>query len=220
VSAFAIPIPIESQDINHENAQMNTRKRNQWFVTLFLFAVVGFTALMTFGVGPKMMALRDEVDNAAILYKCQVIHNGNELELQLRSSERPNPNPLIPVRLAGLSSPPPLEAEDPILIAWAEKHGVDPEQASMIGEAAHKTLLAFIRKQNLWVERADGVSLQNGLEAYAGVHVQVSGSPVGVKQLESGLAVYVPGEPQLYAEDYQAAQEAAKQAGQGIWSKP
>ncbi len=199
---------------------MDTRKRNQWFVTFFLFGVVGFTALMTFGVGPKMMALRDNVDNAAILYKCQVIHNGNELELQLRSSERPNPNPLIPVRLAGLSSPPPLDAEDPQLVAWAETHGVDPQHAAMIGESAHKTLLAFIRKQNLWVERADGVPLNEGLAPNSAVHVQVSGSPVGLKQIESGLAVIVPEEAQLYADDYRTAQDAAKTAGLGIWASP
>lgn len=198
---------------------MNTRKRNQWFITLFLFFVVGFTALMTFGVGPRMMALRDEVDGAAILYKCQKIHNANEFELQLRSSERPNPNPLIPATLAGLSSPPALPADDPTLIAWAEKYKVSPEKASTIGTSAYKTLLAFIRKQNLWVERADGKSLKEGLPNYAPVHVQVSGSPVGIKQLESGLAVFDPTGPQLHAEEYEAAQKRARDAKLGIWSE-
>lgn len=196
---------------------MQTPARNRLYVTLFLLFVVGFTALMTFYAGPRMMRMRDAVVVDRFLYKCQKVVDGNRLELQQRSSERPNPNPVVPVTLAAVSSPPRLDAEDPLLLDWAAAHGVEPERAAMIGESAHQTLLAFIRKQNLRVERVVGENM-DPLTPGAGVHVVCSGTRVGLKQLENGLAVHLPDVPQRHPEAYQKAQAEAKAAQRGLWA--
>ena len=195
---------------------MNLRDRNRILVSLFLLFVIGFTALMTFYAGPRMMRLRDSVEVEGYLYKCQKVVDGNRLELQQRSAERPNPNPEVPVTLAGFESPPRLDAEDPILIAWAEAHDIPPDRAAMIGESAHQTLLAFIRKQNLRVERIldDDAPLASG-EA---VHIVCSGTRVGIKQLENGLAIHLPDAPQLHEDKYREAQKKAQTAQRGLWT--
>jgi endonuclease YncB( thermonuclease family) len=198
---------------------MNLRNRNRWIVSLFLLFVIGFTALMTFYAGPRMMKLRDSVEVEAYLYKCQKIHDGNRIDVQLRSAQRPNPHPEIPVRLAGLQSPPRLPADDPELILWAEVHQITPARAAMIGESAHQTLLAFIRKQNLRLERADGHPTTETLEPGTAVHVISAGSRLGIKQLENGLAVHVPEDLQQHSERYAQAEEEARRKQLGLWAR-
>jgi endonuclease YncB( thermonuclease family) len=199
---------------------MNLQNRNRVVVTVFLLFVIGFTGIMIFYAGPRMIKLRSLVEDEALLYKCQRVYDGNRLDVQLRSSLRPNPNPEIQVVLAGMSSPPPLGPDDPELIAWAETHNISPDRAAMIGKSAHQTLLAFIRKQNMRLERADGLPTTATLEPLTRVHAIVSGSRVGLKQLENGLAVHLPDDPQLHRERYAEAEAEARRKKIGIWAIP
>ncbi|MGA0334578.1 MAG: thermonuclease family protein [Kiritimatiellia bacterium] len=199
---------------------MNTRKKNQLFVTLFLLTVIGFTGLMTFYVGPIMMGVRNQVAQDQVLFKCQKVHSGTEIDVQMRGWERPNPHPVFPVQFAGLDSPPPGGAEDPQLIAWAERHELDPEFAARMGESARKTLVAFIRKQNLFLYREDGTRSLGSLEPESRVHVLVSGTNVNLKQLEHGLAFHDQSRPHAFSDLYAAAEAEAKAAGRGLWANP
>jgi len=196
---------------------METRKRNQRIITAFLLSVVGFTCLMTFYAGPKMMALRDDVEQRAVLYKCQTIVDGDTLEVQLRHWRREDDPPIVQVHLAGLDAPPHAASDDPELLAWAEAHKIDPELAAEMGEASHNTLLAFIRKQNLLLHRADGKPTTESLPPDSRVHVFVSGTHVNLKQLQNGLAAHDSTMPQQYADEYREAESKAQNERLGIW---
>ncbi|MDA3874842.1 MAG: thermonuclease family protein [Kiritimatiellae bacterium] len=196
---------------------MNARKRNQLFVTLFLLVVIAFTCVMTFYVGPRMMAVRDQVAQDRVLFKCQRVIDGNRLEVQLRGWERPNTNPMIPVQFAGLDAPPLAAADHPEVIAWAERHGFDPEQVASIGSSSYKTLLAFIRKQNIFLYREEGEQSSKDLAPNSRVHVMVSGTNVNYKQIESGLALHDTRTPHAHSELYAEAQAKAKAEKRGLW---
>ncbi|MEX2608123.1 MAG: thermonuclease family protein [Kiritimatiellia bacterium] len=196
---------------------MNPRKRNQLFVTLFLLGVISFTCLMTFYVGPRMMAVRDQVDQDRVLFKCQRVIDGNRLEVQLRGWERPNTHPMIPVQFAGLDAPPLAEADHPEVIAWANRHGFDPERVASIGSSSYKTLLAFIRKQNLFLYREEGEQSSKEVPPDSRVHVMVSGTNVNYKQIESGLALHDTRTPHAHSELYAEAEASAKAEKRGLW---
>lgn len=196
---------------------MNVRNRNRIIVTLFLFAVIGFTCLMTFYAGPRMVRLRTDFERREVLYKCQRIIDGDTLEVQLRDWRPENPHPLVRVRLAGLDAPPAGPRVDPALRAWAEARGISPAEASEMGGAARKTLLAFIRKQNLLLKRADGTPLTEDLPPGSRVHAFVSGSHVNLKQLQQGLARHDPRPAHLYTDAYEAAQAEARRNRRGLW---
>ncbi len=196
---------------------MNLRKRNQLFVTLFLFGVIAFTCIMTFYVGPKMMAVRNQVAQDRVLFKCQRVIDGNRLEVQLRGWKRPNTHPMIPVQFAGLDAPPLAEADHPDVIAWANRHGFEPEQVATIGRSSYKTLLAFIRKQNIFLYREQGEQSAEDLAPNSRVHVMVSGTNVNYKQIESGLALHDTRTPHAHSELYSKAQAKAKAEKRGLW---
>jgi endonuclease YncB( thermonuclease family) len=191
--------------------------RNKIIVTAFLLGMIAFTALMTFYVGPKMMGVREEVAQDKHFYKCQQVLSGSELELQLRGWERPNNHPMIPVILAGVSIPPLGSADDPEVVRWARNHRVEPAHASTMGEAAYRTLLAFIRKQNLIVQTPDGQRIGDRISPGTAVHVFVSGTHVNRKLLQSGLALVDPATSGIYTDLYRQAEEQAKSAKLALW---
>lgn len=191
--------------------------RNKILVTCFLLGVIAFTALMTFYVGPRMMSVRQEVAQDKHFYKCQKVISGSELEVQLRAWERPNPHPEFPVRLAGVDAPPLVQADHPDLMAWARKHGRTPEQSAEMAEAAYRTLLAFIRKQNLVLETVDGKRAGLDLAPGTPVHVFVSGTQVNRKLLDSGLAFVDPQTAGRHADLYRNAAAEAEQEQRALW---
>lgn len=188
------------------------------FVTLFLLAVLVFTGLMTFYAGPKLMATRNQFDQDKVLFKCQKVIDGSTIHIQMRGWERPNQNPVFPVTFAGLSTPPLGGTEHPAVIQWAQKHNISPALAADLGQSAHKTLLAFIRKQNLFLYRENGDrSNSENLSAGSRVHVLVSGTNVNLKLLESGLAIHDTRYPHAFSDLYEEAQEKAKKDRLGLW---
>jgi endonuclease YncB( thermonuclease family) len=198
---------------------MIPRNRNRLFVSLFLLSTVAFTGLMTFYYGPRMMALRDSVEEGKLLFKCQNILDANTIEIQQRSWQRPNTNAMIRVTLAGLTSPPSDDPENEALRAWAREHSVSPEQAARMGNSAVQALRAFVRKQNMILERADGQPVSARIEDGTPMHLFVSGSHVGIKQLKHGLALHNTTRPHLHAAEYAKAEAEAKAAKQGLWSE-
>ena len=193
--------------------------RNKILVTIFLLGTIAFTAMMTFYVGPRMMAVRQEVAFDKHFYKCQKVLSGSELDVQLRGWERPNTHPIIPIRLAGVNAPPLGDPEDRALIAWAERYDVDPERAALMAEAAQRTLMAFIRKQNLILETLDGQRAGVNLTPGEIVHVYVSGTQVNRKLLSSGLVFLDPETAGEYADLYAKEQHEAQQENRGLWNK-
>ena len=198
---------------------MQTEERNRLGVTLFILGVVGFTVIMTFYVGPRVMAMRHEVENRQILYKCRAVLNANTIEVQLRGWEKPNPAPYVQVRIAGLDTPPLAGAEDPDLQAWAEARDIPPAHAATMARSAHRTLLAFIRMQNMVLKPADGSELDRDLADGTHAHIFVGGTDVAHKQLIQGLAAHDTQTPHLHMERYAAAEAEARAAGRGIWSE-
>lgn len=191
--------------------------RNKIIVTAFLLGMISFTALMTFYVGPRMMDVRKEVAQDKHFYKCQKVVSGSELEVQLRGWERPNTNPMIRIPLAGVLVPPLGSPSDEQVIAWANAHDLSPEKASAMGEAAYRTLLAFIRKQNLILETSDGQRAGERITPGTPVHVFVSGTHVNHKLLQSGLAFPDPDTSGTYSELYEKAMSEAKSAKLALW---
>ncbi len=198
---------------------MNSRKKNQLFVTLFLLGMFVFTGIMTFVVGPILMEKRDQVAQDKILFKCQSVLDGNHIEVQMRAWERPNENPVFEVKLAGLDAPPLGDAEDPVVIAWAESRGISPELVAKLNESAFKNLQAFIRKQNLFLYREDGSRGSENLEPGSYVHVFVAGSHANLKQIRSGLALHDTSRPHAFSDKYAEAQAEAKSKQKGLWAK-
>lgn len=196
---------------------MKLRKKNVWFVSLFLLGMFGFTGLMTFYVGPIMMAKRNEVAQDQVLFKCREVTDGNSLTVQLRAWERPNTNAVFRVKFAGLNAPPLGGAEDPEVIAWAGEHDIPPAVAASLGDASYKTLVAFIRRQNLFLYQADGRHSTQGLAPDSRVHVLVSGTNVNLKQIQSGLALHDTRYPHAFADQYAAAEAAAREHRKGLW---
>lgn len=196
---------------------MNPRKKNRLYVTLFLLGMMAFTWMMTFYVGPIMMAKRNEVAQDQVLFKCREVLDGNRLTVQLRAWERPNTYPELTVSFAGLDAPPLGDVEDPAVIDWAEKHGISPEIAASMGEASYKTLVAYIRRQNLFLYQTDGSHTAKGLQPDSRVHVLVAGTNVNRKQIQSGLALHDTSTPHAFSDDYAAAEAAARQAKKGLW---
>ena len=194
-------------------------KRNRRVVVIFLLGVVVFTCVMTFGVGPRIMDMRHEVENRQLLYKCRAVLDANTLEVQLRGWERPNEHPMVTLRIAGLDTPPLLGAEDPDLVAWAERHGVSPGHAARMANSAHRTLVAFIRRQNMVLKPADGQELTGDLPQGTVAHIFVGGTDVAQKQLLQGLAAHDTETPHLYTERYAAAEAEARAAKRGLWSE-
>lgn len=192
--------------------------RNKILVTLFLLGTIAFTALMTFYVGPRLMAVRQEVAVDKHFYKCQKVVSGSQLEIQLRAWERPNTHPVFPIRLAGVDTPPLAGPQDRNLMAWADARGIDPEHAALMAEAAHRTLQAFIRKQNLILETLDGERAGVTLTPGEPVHVFVSGTQVNRKLLASGLALVDEDTAGNYAGLYREAAEQAKRDGTALWA--
>jgi endonuclease YncB( thermonuclease family) len=86
-----------------------------------------------------------------------------------------------------------------------------------MGEAAHRTLLAFIRKQNLILETLDGQRAGVDLEPRQPVHVFLSGTQVNRKLLSSGLAFYDASTAGSYADLYQEAEQQAKSRNEALW---
>ncbi len=199
---------------------METEQRNRRIVVGFLAGVILFTTVMIFVVGPQMMQLRDTVEEQKLLFKCQSVEDGNHVIVQMRAWEKPNPHPEIRVKLAGVDAAPLAEdVEDVQLQAWAAKHSLDPERALIMGEAAHKTLLAFIRKQNIWMERADGQEMSESLADDSEVYLFVSGTHVALKLVESGLVLQDVAGTGPYAELYAAAEQRARDKGRGLWAE-
>lgn len=196
---------------------MNLRKKNAWFVSIFLLGMFGFTGLMTFYVGPIMMAKRNEVAQDQVLFKCREVLDSTHIQVQLRAWERPNTYPEFPVQFAGLNAPPPGKAEDQAVIAWAEAQGIPAAVAAKMGEASYKTLVAFIRRQNLFIYQADGRHSTEGLAPDSRVHVLVSGTNVNLKQIQSGLALHDTREPHAFSDQYAAAEAEARAAKKGLW---
>ncbi|MCC5846298.1 MAG: thermonuclease family protein [Verrucomicrobia bacterium] len=197
---------------------MDKARRNIIGVTLFLFGTVGFTVLMTFYAGPRVMGMREEVVNRDLLFKTREILDGERIRVQQRAWERPNEYPLYEIRLAGVDAPPLRDAEDPDLIAWAQRHGVSPVQAARMAHSAQRTLVAFIRNQNAVMKPADGRDIRevekNGLSA----HLFVGGTDVGRKQLLQGLSAHRRDGAQLEAEIYAAAEAEARREKRGLWA--
>lgn len=191
--------------------------RNKIIVTSFLLGMLAFTALMTFYVGPRMMNVRKEVAKDQHFYKCQKVVSGSILEVQLRGWERPNPNPMIAVELGGLNVPPMGTPTDAEVAAWAKEHDLPPETVARVGTAAHKTLLAFIRKQNLILETQDGARAGERISPGTPVHVFVSGTHVNRKLLQSGLAFVDPDTSGAYTELYEQAAGIARDSKQALW---
>ena len=198
---------------------MDKARKNIIGVTVFLFGIVGFTVLMTFYAGPRVMAMREEVDNRDLLFKTRDILDGETLRVQQRGWERPNVYPLHEIRLAGLDAPPLLEAQDPELIAWAERHDVSPLQAARMAHSAQRTLVAFIRNQNMVMKPADGSDIRDVEKEGLVAHIFVGGTDVGRKQLLQGLSVHRVEEPQLEFETYAAAQAEARREKRGLWAE-
>ncbi len=201
------------------DTQYPDTNRNRWMVSIFILGVVGFTCLMTFYAGPRIMGMRNEVENKQILYKCRAVIDADTLVVQLRGWEKPNPAPELRIRMAGLDVPPLADAEDPGVIAWAESHGVTPAHAATMARSAERTLVAFARMQNMVLRPADGSDLTRGLEEGTRVHVYVTGTDVAHKQLQQGLAAHDSNNPHLFEDLYAAAEAEAKAAGRGLWSE-
>lgn len=198
---------------------MDKAKKNILGVTFFLFGTVGFTVLMTFYAGPRVMAMREEVANRDLLFKTREILDGETLRVQMRAWERPNVYPLHEIRLAGLDAPPLLEAEDPVLIAWAERQGVSPIQAARMAHSAQRTLVAFIRNQNMVMKPADGSDIRDVEKEGLVAHIFVGGTDVGRKQLLQGLSVHRADVPQLEFVIYAEAQAEAQRKKRGLWAE-
>ncbi|WFB37120.1 thermonuclease family protein [Kiritimatiellota bacterium B12222] len=196
---------------------MNPRKKNQLIVTAFFLFMFVFTGLMTFYVGPIMIEKRMEAEEDKILFKCQKVVDGNHIEVQLRDWEIPNPNPVIQIQIAGLNVPPLGNAEDEAVIAWASANGVSPEIAAEFGESTYKTLIAFIRKQNLLLYSENGEQAPADIEANSPMHVIVAGAHVNLKLLRSGLALHDSSRPHAYADKYANAQAEAQAGHKGLW---
>ena len=192
--------------------------RNKILVTVFLLGTIAFTAMMTFYVGPRMMAVRQDVAFDKHFYKCQKVLSASELEIQLRGWERPNTHPVFPVRLAGVNAPPLGDPQDSALIAWSERNEVDPERAALMAEAGQRTLMAFIRKQNLILETLDGQRAGVSLAPGELVHVYVSGTQVNRKLLASGLAFLDPETAGDYLDLYRKEGQQAQENSQGLWA--
>ncbi len=197
---------------------MDKAKKNILGVTFFLFGTVGFTVLMTFYAGPRVMAMREEVANRDLLFKTREILDGETLRVQMRAWERPNEYPLHEIRLAGLDAPPLRDTEDPDLIAWAERHGVSPQQAARMAHSAQRTLVAFIRNQNMVMKPADGRDIRDVEKDGLAAHVFVGGTDVGRKQLLQGLSAHRADVPQLDFELYVAAEAEARREKRGLWA--
>lgn len=200
------------------NANQTDVKRRRKWVTVYLLGVVGFTCVMTFYAGPKVMAMRHEVENRQILYKCRTILDANTIEVQLRGWERPNPHPYVTVRIAGLDTPPLVGPEDEELQAWAERHGVSPEHAARMAASAHSTLVAFIRRQNMVLKPASGLPLTEELQDGTLAHIFVGGTDVAHKQLLQGLAAHTQDPPHLKHQLYADAEAEARANRRGLWS--
>ncbi len=198
---------------------MTPRKRNRLIVLAFLLGTTLFTGLLTFYYGPRMMSLRDSVEEGKLLFKCQQIIDGNTVELQLRSWQRPNTNPLVRVSLAGLDTPPNGKADDEAVAAWASSRGIPPALAARIGASAENALRAFVRKQNLVIERADGQPVTAELLPGTPVHLFVSGSHVNLKQLQHGLALHDRSRPHGHADAMAAKEADARKAHLGLWAE-
>lgn len=197
---------------------MDKARKNIIGVTLFLFGTVGFTVLMTFYAGPRVMDMRQEVVNRDLLFKPREILDGETLQVQQRAWERPNEYPLYEIRLAGLDAPPLREAADPELIAWAERHGVAPAHAARMARSAERTLVAFIRHQNAVLKPADGSEIREVEKEGLSAHLFVGGTDVGRKQLLQGLSAHRRDVPQLEFELYAAAEAEARRAKRGLWA--
>ena len=198
---------------------MQTEQRNRLGVSLFLLGVVGFTVLMTFYAGPRVMAMRHEVENRQILYKCRTVLDANTIEVQLRGWERPNEAPYVRVRIAGLDTPPLTGPEDPDLQAWAEARGISAAHAAVMANSGHRTLLAFIRMQNMVLKLADGSEVDHELPDGSVAHIFVGGTDVAHKQLLQGLAAHDTRIPHQFEELYAAAEAEARAARRGLWSE-
>jgi endonuclease YncB( thermonuclease family) len=197
---------------------MEKAKKNIIGVTLFLFGTVGFTVLMTFYAGPRVMAMREEVVNRDLLFKTREILDGQTILVQKRAWERPNEYPLHEINLAGIDSPPLRDAEDPELIAWAERHQIPPQHAARMARSAQRTLVAFIRHQNMVMKPADGQDIREVEKDGLTAHIFVGGTDVGRKQLLQGLSVHRTDGPQLEFDVYAAAEAEARRLGRGLWS--
>lgn len=198
---------------------MNAAKKNIIGVTVFLLGTVLFTVMMTFYAGPRVMGMREEVDNRELLFKTREIVDGETIRVQQRGWERPNTHPLIEIRLAGLDAPPLLGAEDPELVAWAEARGVSPEVAARMGRSAQRTLTAFIRNQNMVMKPADGSDIREVEKEGMAAHIFVSGTDVGRKQLLQGLSLHRAEAPQLSGDLYAAAEAEARREKRGLWAE-
>jgi len=197
---------------------MNKPLRNRLWVSFFLLGVVGFTMIMIFAVGPGVMGMREEVENRNLLFRGREIPDAASILVQERAWTRPNPNPMLTVRLAGLDAPPVEEADHPELIAWAQSHNLPPEHAARMARSAQRTLIAFARMQNMVIRPASGLDVREGLEEGSPVHAFVGGTDVARKQLLQGLAFLDPAATHLYPELYAAAQEEARTHRRGLWS--
>lgn len=197
---------------------MDTAKRNKIGVSVFLFGVVGFTVLMTFYAGPRVMAMREEVVDRDLLFKTREILDGETIRVQRRAWERPNEYPLHEIRLAGVDAPPLRDADDPDLIAWAERHQVSPQQAARMAHSAQRTLTAFMRHQNMVMKPADGGDIREADKDGLTAHVFVGGADVGRKQVMQGLSVHRLDGPQLEFDLYAAAEAEARRLRRGLWA--
>lgn len=197
---------------------MDKAKRNILGVTFFLFGTVGFTVLMTFYAGPRVMAMREEVVNRDLLFKTREILDGQTIRVQQRAWERPNVYPLYEIRLAGLDTPPLRDAADPDLIAWAERHGTSPVHAARMAHSAQRTLVAFIRNQNAVIKPADGRDIREVEKDGLTAHIFVGGTDVARKQLLQGLSAHRTDVPQLEFDLYAEAEAEARRLGRGLWS--
>jgi len=198
---------------------MDKARRNIIGVTLFLFGTVGFTVLMTFYAGPRVMGMREEVVNRDLLFKTREILDGETIRVQQRAWERPNEYPLYEIRLAGVDAPPLREAGDPELIAWAERHGVSPLQAARMAHSAQRTLVAFIRNQNAVMKPADGRDIREVEKEGLSAHLFVGGTDVGRKQILQGLSAHRGDSSQLEFDLYAAAEAEARREKRGLWSE-
>ncbi len=196
---------------------MTTRRSNQRKVTLFLVAMTFFTLLMTFYAGPRVMAMREDVRTRHVFYKCLKVVSGDTIQVQLRGWDRPNTNSIFEVKLAGVEAPPLAPEEDPALVAWAREHGIEPAWASRIAESSQQALSAFLRRQNLMLESADGTAIDPTGSGTIEAHAYVFGVDAGDKQLENGLAFFRPDAPQRHAAEYTRTVEKARRGRLGLY---
>jgi endonuclease YncB( thermonuclease family) len=196
---------------------MTSRRSNQNKVTLFLVGMTVFTLLMTFYAGPRVMAMREDVRSRHVFYKCIKIVSGDTIQVQLRGWDRPNTNSLFEVKLAGVEAPPLAAADDPALVAWARERGIDPAWASRIAASSQEALSAFLRRQNLMLESADGTEIDPTVTGQIEAHAYVFGVDAGDKQLENGLVLLRPDAPQRHAAEYAKTVERAKTRNAGLY---